>query len=87
MSSGGHGGHAPPSGDTRALVISGLLTGGYFVVELVIGLWTGSVAVISDAFHTFSAVGGVLIALVAQRLSQRPCQRRTKIDPLSPSEI
>lgn len=76
MSSGGHGGHAPPSGDTRALVISGLLTGGYFVVELVIGLWTGSVAVISDAFHTFSAVGGVLIALVARRLSQRPATSR-----------
>lgn len=67
-----HGGHAPPSGDRRALVISGLLTGGYFVVELIAGLVTGSVAVLSDAFHTFSAVGGVLIALVAQRLSERP---------------
>src|SRR5690554_2751947 len=66
-----HGGHAPPSGDRRALMISGLLTGGYFVVELIAGLVTGSVAVLSDAFHTFSAVGGVLIALVAQRLSER----------------
>jgi cobalt-zinc-cadmium efflux system protein len=28
--------------------------------------------VTSDAFHTFSAVGGVLIALVAQRLSEGP---------------
>jgi cobalt-zinc-cadmium efflux system protein len=62
----------PPSGDRRALVLSGLLTGVYFVVELGIGLWSGSVAVTSDAFHTFSAVGGVLIALVAQRLSERP---------------
>lgn len=35
-------------------------------------MWSGSVAVTSDAFHTFSAVGGVLIALVAQRLSERP---------------
>jgi cobalt-zinc-cadmium efflux system protein len=59
-------------GDRRALVVSGLLTGAYFVVELAAGLWTGSVAVTSDAFHTFSAVGGVLIALVAQRLSERP---------------
>lgn len=46
------------------------------MVELVIGLWTGSVAVISDAFHTFSAVGGVLIALVAQRLGQRQATSR-----------
>jgi cobalt-zinc-cadmium efflux system protein len=67
---GGHGGHLPSSG--RALTISGWLTGFYFVVELGIGLWTGSVAVISDAFHTFSAVGGVLVAIVATRLARRP---------------
>ena len=68
---GGHAGHRPATGDRRALVISGWLTGIYFVIELGIGIWTGSVAVTSDAFHTFSAVGGVLIALVAQRLGER----------------
>ncbi len=66
----GHAGHLPTSG--RALVISGWLTGIYFVIELAIGLWTGSVAVISDAFHTFSAVGGVLVAIIAARLARRP---------------
>lgn len=71
MSPSGHSGHMAPSGDRRALVVSGWLTGTYFFIELAIGLWTGSVAVISDAFHTFSAVGGVLIALVAMRLAQR----------------
>lgn len=71
MNRRGHSGHMAPSGDRRALVVSGWLTGTYFVIELAIGLWTGSVAVISDAFHTFSAVGGVLIALVAMRLAQR----------------
>ena len=71
MSHGGHTGHMPASGDRKALVISGWLTGLYFIVELGIGIWTGSVAVISDAFHTFSAVGGVLIALVALRLTER----------------
>jgi cobalt-zinc-cadmium efflux system protein len=72
MSTGGHAGHVPATDDRRALIISGLLTGVYFFVELAVGLWSGSVAVTSDAFHTFSAVGGVLIALVAQRLSARP---------------
>src|SRR3546814_11404071 len=43
--SGGHGGHMPATGDRRALVISGWLTGLYFLVEFGIGLWTGSVAV------------------------------------------
>lgn len=71
MSHGGHAGHMPVGGDRKALVISGWLTGLYFVIELGIGIWTGSVAVISDAFHTFSAVGGVLIALVALRLTER----------------
>lgn len=66
----GHGGHFPSGG--RALTISAWLTGGYFLVELAIGLWTGSIAVISDAFHTFSAVGGVLVAIVAARLARRP---------------
>ncbi|RFF28026.1 MULTISPECIES: cation diffusion facilitator family transporter [unclassified Wenzhouxiangella] len=66
----GHAGHMPASG--RGMVISAWLTGVYFVVEMAIGLWTGSVAVISDAFHTFSAVGGVLVAIVAARLARRP---------------
>ncbi len=71
-SGGGHSAHMPPATtDRRALIISGWLTGLYFLVELAIGIWTGSVAVTSDAFHTFSAVGGVLIALVANRLGQR----------------
>ncbi|HYD30315.1 MAG TPA: cation diffusion facilitator family transporter [Azospirillaceae bacterium] len=66
-------GHAAAMGGDahRALIISGWLTGLYFLVELAIGLWTGSVAVMSDAFHTFSAVGGVVIAVVAGRLAQR----------------
>jgi len=59
----------------RALQIIGWLTGIYFVIELSVGLWTGSVAVISDAFHTFSAVGGVLIALVAGYFAARSATR------------
>lgn len=65
-----HSGHLPAGG--RGMVISAWLTGIYFVIELGIGLWTGSVAVLSDAFHTFSAVGGVLVALVAARMARRP---------------
>lgn len=63
MHGGGHG---------KTLYISAALTGVYFVIELAVGLYTGSIAVISDAFHTFSAVGGVLIAIVAARIARRP---------------
>jgi cobalt-zinc-cadmium efflux system protein len=73
-----HGGHMMPSQDganTRALKIAGWLTGIYFFFELGIGIWTGSIAVLSDAFHTSSAVGGVLIALVAGRYASRAATR------------
>ncbi|MCI0815332.1 MAG: cation transporter [Chloroflexi bacterium] len=68
---------AMPSGgddsrNQRALVISAILTGIYFVVELVAGILIGSVAVLSDAFHTFSAVAGVGIALAALSYARRP---------------
>lgn len=66
----GHAGHMPSNGPGMA--ISAWLTGVYFFIEMGIGLWTGSIAVISDAFHTFSAVGGVLVAIVAARLARRP---------------
>ncbi len=73
-----HGGHMMPSpeaANTRALQIAGWLTGIYFFFELGIGIWTGSIAVLSDAFHTSSAVGGVLIALVAGRYASRAATR------------
>ena len=66
MATHSHAGHMPSSG--KALVISAWLTGIYFVIELAVGLWTGSIAVLSDAFHTLSAVGGVLVAIIAQSL-------------------
>lgn len=72
----GHAGHLPSGG--RALIISAWLTGLYFIAELIVGLWTGSIAVLSDAFHTFSAVGGVLVAIAAARIARRPADiRRT----------
>lgn len=66
----GHAGHMPSNG--RGMAISAWLTGIYFFIEMGIGIWTGSIAVISDAFHTFSAVGGVLVAIIAARLARRP---------------
>jgi cobalt-zinc-cadmium efflux system protein len=56
----------------RALKITSILTGIYFVIELGIGIYTGSIAVLSDSFHTFSAVGGVLLALAAGRIAMKP---------------
>lgn len=79
QSQGGHTGHMAPKvtdANARALKITTWLTGIYFVIELGIGIYTGSIAVISDALHTFSAVGGVLLALVAARIAMRPADKR-----------
>ncbi|MBL4618853.1 MAG: cation transporter [Marinicaulis sp.] len=73
---GDHSGHFPASANARALKISAWLTGVYFVIELAIGIYTGSIAVISDAFHTFSAVGGVLLAFFAARIARRPADAK-----------
>jgi len=67
----GHGHHIESS-NKKALQISAILTGIYFVIELIAGILIGSVAVLSDAFHTFSAVGGVLIALIAMHYASKP---------------
>ena len=71
-----HSQHQPGTGnfhgmnaDARILKITGWLTGIYFLIELGLGFYSGSIAVISDAFHTFSAVGGILIAFIANRIA------------------
>jgi cobalt-zinc-cadmium efflux system protein len=73
--SSGHDHAALLAANERALKISLWLTGVYFVIELGLGLASGSVAVLADAMHTFSAVGGVLLALVAARIAARPANR------------
>jgi len=64
--------HHVGSANKQALRISAILTGVYFVIELVAGIFIGSVAILSDAFHTFSAVAGVLIAIIAIHYASKP---------------
>jgi cobalt-zinc-cadmium efflux system protein len=64
-----HGSFHGMEADARVLKITGWLTGVYFIIELALGFYSQSVAVISDAFHTFSAVGGILIAFIATKIS------------------
>ncbi len=75
-SSGGHSIHGMAA-DARIFKITGWMTGIYFLIELGLGFYSGSVSVISDAFHTFSAVGGILIALIASRISMRAADKHS----------
>ena len=64
--------HAPPGMKPRtALLVSLCLVGTYLVVQVVVGLLTGSLALLSDAAHSFSDVAALLVALAAASLALR----------------
>jgi cobalt-zinc-cadmium efflux system protein len=54
------------------LLVAVVLVGGFFVVELVAGLVSGSPALLSDAGHMAADVATLTAALVATRLATRP---------------
>ena len=57
---------------SRKLVIASAATIVFVVVELAIGLWSGSLALIGDAVHNFTDSLALLLALFAVRLERRP---------------
>jgi cobalt-zinc-cadmium efflux system protein len=93
MSSGAHQGHGPghhhhpqeghahghaAGASFRRLGLSLALTAGVMVVEVVGGLWSGSLALLSDAGHMLTDAGALALALVAAWVATRkPDDRRT----------
>ena len=71
--------HALPStGNERALRLALVLTFGFLMTEVVGGILTGSLALISDAAHMFTDAAALAIALAAIRIARRPADvRRT----------
>ncbi len=55
----------------RALRVALILNAGFLLVEALVGWWTNSLALLSDAAHMLSDVGALTIALVAARMSER----------------
>jgi cobalt-zinc-cadmium efflux system protein len=66
---------ATPHG-SRALAIAVGLTGGYAIVELVGGLWSGSLALLADAGHMATDSAALLFALAANMVARRPASDR-----------
>lgn len=58
--------------DRRALVITLVITATYCLVELAGGVFTNSLALLSDAGHMFADVAALSVSLFAARLSQLP---------------
>lgn len=70
-----HSHHSAVTGG-RSLWFALALTGGFFVVEVVGGIVTGSLALLSDAAHMFTDVTALLIALAAVRIGARSADAR-----------
>lgn len=62
--------------DERAMWIALFLTGGFMVAEVIGGLLTGSLALISDAAHMLTDTMALGIALFAIRIGQRAADAR-----------
>ncbi|MCC6483560.1 MAG: cation transporter [Armatimonadetes bacterium] len=56
----------------RALRIALAVTATYLAVEIAAGIFTGSLALLSDAAHMFTDASALVIAIVALRLARRP---------------
>lgn len=56
----------------RRLAWALALTGAFLVVEVAGGLWTGSLALLADAGHMLTDVGGLTLSLLAVWFAQRP---------------
>jgi len=54
----------------RAFLVGIALNVGFVVVEFAVGLFYGSMGLLSDAGHNLSDVAGLLLAMLAFRLAQ-----------------
>ncbi|MDK2127068.1 cation diffusion facilitator family transporter [Parachitinimonas caeni] len=62
----------PHAASRRRLALALILTGGYAGIEFVGGMWTGSLALLSDAGHMLTDSAALALALFASAWSQRP---------------
>jgi len=65
-----HDGNGLRRAAERALGISLALNLAFLAVELAVGLWTNSLALLSDAGHMLTDVAALALAVVAERLSR-----------------
>ena len=56
----------------KVLSVSLLIIGSYMLIELIGGVWTNSLALLSDAGHMFSDALALGLSLIAFHLSERP---------------
>ena len=71
---GGHGHGIAPGADQRYLLRALVLLVTYLVIEVVVALVTGSLALLSDGGHLLTDAGAIGVALWAMRWAARPAR-------------
>ena len=77
----GHQGHdhshaVVTEGNARKLTIALILTSTFLVIEVIAGLITQSLALLSDAAHMFTDAAALAIALAAIQIAKRPADNK-----------
>ncbi|CAN7677648.1 cation diffusion facilitator family transporter [Paenibacillus sp. LjRoot153] len=72
----GHGHHHGHSGNKQGLLIALGITAGIIVLEFVGGLWTNSLALLSDSGHMLSDAGALALSLLALWFTAKPSSAR-----------
>ena len=67
-----HGRTTAATRSRPALVATLGLTAGFMIVELVTGIWTGSLALVADAGHMLTDAAALALALFASWIAARP---------------
>lgn len=74
----GHASHAHPSASRRRLTLVLCLTFAFLLIEIAAGILTGSLALVADAGHMLTDAAGLVLALIAMKIAERPpSPRRT----------
>jgi cobalt-zinc-cadmium efflux system protein len=75
---GHHGHHHDTSAVARRALSTALaLTSAFMLIEAVIGIYTGSLALLADAGHMLADAGALGLALAAQKFAERPRTERS----------
>lgn len=73
----GHAGHShgvTADADGGKLAVALALIVGFMLVEVVVGVLAGSLALLSDAAHMLTDAGAIALSIVALRLARRPAR-------------
>lgn len=76
MRSGHDHDHGTSTASATALTRALFLTGGFLIVEVIAGILTNSLALLSDAAHMLTDTAGIAIALAAIKVGERPADNR-----------